>query len=381
MTRPRSKLLFLISPLALMLVGCTARPGAEPQNEFTFAPSAAVVNDGRRVYFDMGDPKGDDKGTGRYEYPASFQGRFGFLDLTHFRAIDAGQFVELELEFRRPISRTRPDGTTEAKNYWLPLVDIYVDQDGKPDSGHSWALPGRNVVFDGTSGWEKVVLVTPGHSRATLKMIQNRSSEQELQQNRYDVLVPERVYPQAYSLKVMVAKGDLGGEPQPHWGYQVLVMGYNPRNLAYRQLQNMQVQRFADEAHFGGGTDYQGDPNVIDMLAPSKEDQYRWLSNFASRQHRESSRLAVIPVMRAGSASADPVSLSSSSPPPARPGVAPAAPPPAPQAAPPVPSASPAAPPPPPGGNTVRRDLPPPPEPDGDLSDPFSFELEPGAKF
>jgi carbohydrate-binding DOMON domain-containing protein len=329
----------------------------------------------------MGDPKGDDKGPGRYEYPTSFQGRFGFLDITRFRALDADRFVEFEVEFRRPVARV--DGTTEAKNYWLQLVDIYVDQDGRPGSGHTWALPGRNLVFDGSSGWEKVVLVTPGHSRALLQLVRDRSSEQELQQNRHDVIVPERVYPQAYSLKIMVPKADLGGEPQPHWGYQVLALGYNPRNLAYRQLQNMQVQRFADEEHFGGGTDYQGDPNVIDLLAPSKEVQYRWLSDYSSHQHREASRLAVVPMVRAGGAT--PASTGAPEPrpapsrePPTAPPVAPVPASPRPEAASPEPAGPQGEP---PTGNTLRRDLPLPGGTGPDLSEPFSFELEPGAKF
>jgi hypothetical protein len=258
------------------------------------------------VYFDVSDPKGDDKGGGRYEYPTSFQGRFGFLDITRFRVLDAGRFVAFEVEFRRPISRTRRDGSTEAKNYWLQLVDIYIDQDGKPDSGNSWSLPGRNIVFEENSGWEKVVLVTPGYSRTVIEMLRHRSSEPELMHARNDVIIPERVYPQGYRLKVMVPKSRLGGEPQAHWGYQVLALGYNPANLAHKQLQNMQVQRFADENNFGGGDNYQGDPNVIDLLAPSKQTQYRWLSNYASRQYREANRYAVVPMLRTQAVSPSP---------------------------------------------------------------------------
>lgn len=299
MTKRRSPSLFLTALAALALTGCTGRGGGESSPESQFTPAPATTGSGTRVYFDMRDPKGDDKGGGRYEYPTSFQGRFGFLDITRFRATDAGRFVAFEIEFRRSIGRTRRDGTTEAKNFWLQLVDIYIDQDGRPESGYQWSLPGRNVVFDERSGWEKMVLVTPGYSRDVVEMLRHRSSEPELMRARYHVLVPERVYPQGYSLKVMVPKDQLGGEPQPHWGYQVFAMGYDPENLAYKQLQNMQVQRFAGEESFGGGNDYQGDPNVIDLLAPSKQEQFRWLSNYASRQYRQANRYAVVPMLRA----------------------------------------------------------------------------------
>jgi hypothetical protein len=248
------------------------------------------------------------------------------------------------------------------------------------------------VVFEESSGWEKMVLVTPGHSRSVIEMLRHRSSEPELMQARYDVLVPERVYPQGYSLKVMVPKDQLGGEPQPHWGYQCFALGYAPENLAHKQFQNMQVQRFTSEQHFGGGNDYQGDPNVLDLLAPSKQEQFRWLSNYASRQYRDANRYAVVPMMRAHvpdrtvfapesppastATPVDPAPLFSSSaaPPPPKPVEIPSKP--AKEFAREDPDARYRR-----SASRVQRDVEIPPEQTRELSSPeFSFELDPGVK-
>jgi hypothetical protein len=384
----------------LALTGCTAREGSGERPEVGAAPTQDASG---KVYFDVADPRGDDKGPGRYTYPTSFQGRFGFLDIRRFRVEDAGRFVSFLIEFRRPIDRARLDGSTEAKNYYLQLVDIYVDKDGEPGSGRSWALPGRNVEFDERSGWEKCVLVTPGHSRSLVEIIRQRASDQQLYRSRNDIFIPERVYPRGYELKVLVPKDQLGGEPQPHWGYQVFAMGYDPRNLAYQQLQNMSVHRFADEDDFGGGTDYEGDTNVLDILAPTAEDQYRWLGNYVSRQNRSSNRYAVVPMIRlpkGGSARAPDAPPAPASAPPgpvAAPVVAPEpapAPPtlPAPPALPPRPALPPAAPPASTGPVSSAPAAPPtnriesryrvPASEVPTLNSPeFSFELDPGAKY
>lgn len=293
--RPRRLLILPALAGVLALTGCTARDGAADRPPVGTGP---VADASGKVYFDMADPRGDDKGPGRYTYPTSFQGRFGFLDIRRFKVEDAGRFVSFLVEFRRPIDRARLDGSTEAKNYFLQLVDIYIDKDGKANSGRSWALPGRNLEFDERSGWEKCVLVTPGHSRSLVELIRQRSSDQQLYRSRNDIFIPERVYPRGYELKILVPKDQLGGEPQPHWGYQVFAMGYDSRNLAYQQLQNTSVHRFADEDDFGGGTDNEGDTNVLDILAPTAEEQYRWLSDYVSRQNRSGNRYAVVPMIR-----------------------------------------------------------------------------------
>ncbi len=317
-TKQRSRARRILLPLLLAplwLAGCTARiPGlggsaerkpagastaTDPAAPAATAPAATASASGR-ILFDFQDEKGDDRGDGRYEYPTSFQGRFGFLDITRFRVEDAGDFVAMFVEFRRPIPRTRDDGSTEAKGYWLQLVDIYVDRDGKPGSGRTWALPGRNLKFDDASAWDKVVIATPGNARNLELLIRNRTSDLALVDARHDIVIPNRVYAQGYELKLMVAKTDLGGTPEPHWGWQVFAIPYEPGNLAHNQLQNTRVQKFPDEYRFGGGSDEEGDPNVLDLLAPSAEEQYRWLSDHHASPYRGATRFATVPMVRVG---------------------------------------------------------------------------------
>ena len=59
------------------------------------------------------------------------------------------------------------------------------------------------------------------------------------------------------------------GDPQPGWGYQVFVMGYDSSNISRNGMFNMRVKTFPTDA-FGGGTDYE-EPNIIDILSPIKD--------------------------------------------------------------------------------------------------------------
>ena len=40
------------------------------------------------------------------------------------------------------------------------VIDIYIDQDGRPGSGLTRALPGRHIAIDSRTAWEKVLVVT-----------------------------------------------------------------------------------------------------------------------------------------------------------------------------------------------------------------------------
>lgn len=250
----------------------------------------------RRVYFAYEDPRYDDKGPGRYRYPVRFNNREGFMDITRFTVEDGGSNVVFTINCRRPIEKYAEDGSTGTKGWWLQMMDIYIDKDGKTgrSAGYTKALPGRQVEFDGGNGWEKMVLVTPSHSETVRDMLEERTSDMELVHKRKDILVPHRAYPQGYTFVVYVPKHEIG-TPQPGWGYQILMVPYDEDNMAYGHFQNQKINKFSGDYTFGGGTDFDGNPNVLDILAPSAQEQYRILSNYHSAPYAGNNRYAKVP--------------------------------------------------------------------------------------
>ncbi len=63
----------------------------------------------------------------------------------------------------------------------------------------------------------------------------------------------------------VVEQGALGGTPTPAWGYQVLMQS-NEGFPAKSDLLTRKVNEFEGQHRFGGGTDYDNDPQVIDIL-------------------------------------------------------------------------------------------------------------------
>ncbi len=296
----KKRLLAALLSATVMLVGCG---GGGSKQKRTTGVVHTPESLGRQVYFAYNDPKDDDKGPGKYQYPLKFNNREGYCDITKFTVEDGGANVIFTITCRRPIPRRRDDGTTEPKGWWLQMMDIYIDKDNRNGSGYTRALPGRHVTFEKESAWEKVVLITPNHSRTVQKMLEERTSDMDLVHMRKKIVIPHRAYAQGYTFVAYVPKFEIG-TPQPNWGYQVLMTGYREENLAMGQFQNEEVIKFAGQEQFGGGSDYRGDPNVIDMLAPTAAEQYAILSNHISAPYSGDDRWAKIKCIYGGEAAA-----------------------------------------------------------------------------
>jgi hypothetical protein len=282
------------------------------------------VSGGEKVYFSFSDPAYDDKGPGFYTYPLAIltqptpgqsaivttgnagnvlpsqlnqgfdiQNRTGFFDITDFRVSDGGINVVFEISTARPIPKFRDDLSSGAKGWFLQLMDIYIDMDHKVGSGRTRSLPGRNVSFTPECGWEKMMIITPQVSYDVPHIIEQITSDMDFVNMKKDIIVPPQVFVQGYTFRILIPKGVLG-EPQPNWGYQVMMMLYNPQNLAYGHFQEGRVQRFPGNNIFGGADEYNGHPNIIDVLAPTADEQYRWLSNFTSSPNTGDNRYAYV---------------------------------------------------------------------------------------
>ncbi len=283
---------------ALSLAGCSAR-SVPP----VYSPQAGIHQGDRKVYFAMKDPKGDDRGPGTYLYPLKFDNREGFFDITNFQVEDGGANVIFRITTRRPIQKFRRDGSSEAKGWFLQLMDIYIDKDRKKGSGVTRTLPGRWVNFTEEAGWEQMILVTPNRSLDVRRLIEGRTNDLGLVHLKPKIYIPRVVFVEGYDFIVKVPKANIG-QPQPHWGYQVMMLPFDSQNLANGQFQNGRVQKFPTTENFGGGSDYLGNPNVIDLLASSEEAQRDWLRDYDARPNAGDSRLATVPFIYSASAPA-----------------------------------------------------------------------------
>ncbi len=271
----------------------------------------------------------DDRGSGRYIYPVALQDRNGLFDLREFQIRDLGRMLEIRISFRALILRqdlsaslslddfssqaesgslTQGDlnkiltvkereGRSLPADFFHQMIDIYIDTDHLPDSGRTFALPGRNIEFNANEGWEKVIVIHPGSRRLIDAVATERSEWHELYKARSDILVPSDIKLRQYQIIARVPRRDFPATPVQQWGFQVCVMGYEPSNLARNGLFNREVTAFATDTTFGGGSDYEGNPNVIDILSPDKDSQFAVLSRFRSGPYAGEHVLAILPMI------------------------------------------------------------------------------------
>lgn len=309
--------------LVLLLIGGCA----ETSPPTIHKPQVNSYQSGRKVYFSMRDPRGDDKGPGTYLYPLRFDNREGFFDIEKFQVEDGGANIVFRVTTRRPIQKFRPDGSSEAKGWFLQLLDIYIDKDHKTGSGVTRTLPGRFVEFAEDSAWEQVLLVTPNRTQDVRRLIEARTNDMGLVHLKPKILIPQTIFIEGFDFIVQVPKA-LIGEPQPTWGYQCLMMQFEPRNLGNFEFQNAKIYKFPTDTNFGGGSDFFGNPGVLDLLAPTEDEQSQWLGAYDPSPNPEDSELATVHCMYADVQASPPVILSSRGPrataalgsPPLRPG-------------------------------------------------------------
>ncbi|PKL40985.1 MAG: hypothetical protein CVV42_21300, partial [Candidatus Riflebacteria bacterium HGW-Riflebacteria-2] len=170
--------------------------------------------------------------------------------------------------------------------------DIYIDKDHKAGSGVTRTLPGRNVNFRIDSGWENMVLVSPRSRETVIKTIKNKTEDMEFLALETKIIVPSFYTVKRYQIVARIDRKTLG-DPQPWWGWQALVL-CNDDRVTSNSFYNRDVVSFKTNYKFGGGADYDGDPNVLDLLSPDKSTQYRWLSNYRSHPDARKNRYAVI---------------------------------------------------------------------------------------
>ncbi|MBM4388314.1 MAG: hypothetical protein FJ088_11280, partial [Deltaproteobacteria bacterium] len=141
----------------------------------------------------------------------------------------------------------------------LQMVFIFFDLDHKENSGFKDGLPGLNVEFEGESFWEKAIIISPqGQTRIVSEVKQKAPWAKDA------VVIPKSVRAAGKEVTAIVKKSDIGGL-KDGIGIQVVVQsneGYPDKS----DVLTRKVNEYAGQHRFGGGSDYNCDPHVIDIV-------------------------------------------------------------------------------------------------------------------
>ncbi|SJZ42046.1 glucodextranase DOMON-like domain-containing protein [Selenihalanaerobacter shriftii] len=213
--------------------------------------------------FQMTDPQGDEYGPGTYIYPTSqqFVPFEGLFDLLNFKVKDVDSNYIFELKFT---SITNP---WHAKyGFSHQLVQIYIDND--LGGATNVFKKGANVKFDPDTPWNKLIKINGWNikvfdyqDKPTAK--DGDISEAEVQilddQQTIQVSIPKKKIGDLKAAKYYLLVGSLDG-----FSYD----NYRP------------VVKEVSEWKFGGGTDTEFNPNVLDILVPEDKEQKEILSSY-----------------------------------------------------------------------------------------------------
>lgn len=246
------------------------------------------------------DPGGDDFGPGTYTYPTDAAYRRGSFDLRKVEILDKGSKVEFRVEIGARIEDPWDSKSWEGNGFSLQMVQVYIDLDGKEGSGHTLTLPGINAEFAPADAWDRVVMISPqGKARLKAEVRQKAGALKDA------VVIPIKTKASGTTLISSVSKADLGGDPNPSWGIQV-VMQSNEGYPDGQEILSRKVNEFAGQHRFGGGNDWSCDPHILDILvspaaggAAEKDGQKKALA-YQCGPGGESVAPAVLPMVRGG---------------------------------------------------------------------------------
>ncbi|MEM1024580.1 MAG: glucodextranase DOMON-like domain-containing protein [Myxococcota bacterium] len=247
------------------------------------------------------DPANDDKGPGTYTYPSNPVYTPGSFDLRSLEVEAKGSTVEFRVEVDQRIDDAWDSKAWGGNGFSIQMAFIHIDTG---EGGATTGMPGTNVRFAEDQAWNKVVIISPqGPTRVNSEVDAKAPDVKDL------VIVPKLTRARGRTLTAVVSTEDLGGLPSEGWGYQVLMQS-NEGFPGKTDLLTRKVNEFEGEHRFGGGTDFDNDPHVMDIFAGSAKGaagevqaQYDALAAYNSDAGEDATAedLAVVPMIYPGS--------------------------------------------------------------------------------
>jgi carbohydrate-binding DOMON domain-containing protein len=260
------------------------------------AKPPAAAEPGKTYGFKLSDPTGDDKGPGTYTYPTDAVYKPGAFDITEFEVVPRGNEVEFRVTVRARIDDPWDSPAWGGNGFSVQMAFIHIDTDHVKGSGVRDGLPGTNVRFAEDEAWDRVVIISPQPATRV-----NSEVGLKCPQWKDRIVVPKLTRASGRTLIAVVDVSALGGQPGPGWGYQVLMQS-NEGFPAKGDLLTRKVNESEGQHRFGGGSDYDNDPHVMDILVPPNGDpakkQYEILSKYnKTTKEPKPEDLAVVPMV------------------------------------------------------------------------------------
>jgi len=223
--------------------------------------NSTIINS-QEYLFQMDDPQGDEYGPGTYIYPTNqqFAPFEGLFDLLRFGIKEERSNYLFTLKF------------AEITNPWHAkygfshqLIQIYIDN---AEGGDTTVFKrGANIKFSEEAPWNKLIKVN-GWNIKVYDYQDNPQEEKQIEGVEAKVLDDEQ------TIHIKVPKDLIGGLKGAK--YYVLIGSLD--GFSYDNYRP--VVEEVSEWKFGGGTNSDIDPNVIDILVPEGKSQREVLGNY-----------------------------------------------------------------------------------------------------
>ena len=240
-----------------------------------FLAQAALAGDVK-----FSDPKGDDYGPGEYVYPTDTVYASGSFDLTKFQVKDKGK----NLDFSATMAAKLDDQWQMGGGFSIQMIFIFIDN---AEGGFTTSPPGLNVEFDEANAWDVCVILSP---QPMSRVRQEADAKGGAMAS--SIIAPTRVKGKRSTISGAVAKSDVGEGDPATWKYQVFVQS-NEGFPKGGDLLTRKVNEFEGQHRFGGGTDFDCDPHVIDILGDHAQ-----LKAYECNEDGTTKKLAVVELIK-----------------------------------------------------------------------------------
>jgi len=222
------------------------------------------------------DPKGDDYGPGEYVYPTDAVYGPGSFDITKAEFKDKGDKVQFDVS----VATKLEDPWRMGSGFSVQMVFIFIDN---APGGYTTTPPGLNVEIDESTAWDVCVVLSPQTMSRVQQEIDAKGGAMAA-----SILAPTRVKGSRSTISGTVDKDKLGDGDMSQWKYQVFMQS-NEGFPSGQDLLTRKVNEFEGQHRFGGGTDYDCDPHVMDILGDHAQ-----LKAYACNDDGSTQKLAVV---------------------------------------------------------------------------------------
>lgn len=237
------------------------------------------------TYFSIDDPTGDDYGWGKVVYPTAPVFKPGVFDIIHVEMGKSKDDIVFKVKIRGDLEN--PWGSPTGVS--VQTIDIYIN-DGKEGPYYYQALPGRQANIP--EGWNKAIWAEGWIQELVVPALDEKG---KVQLKEIKGVVQLTADPIERTITISVPEKYLG-PVTPEWKILVILCGQEgyPRPGSWRVRE---VEEEAKQWRFGGGDDFYGDPNIIDMIVPPGTKQEDILSKWVSSEDEEENVYVELPLI------------------------------------------------------------------------------------